>query len=216
MKSKSILVDALTLARFSNLKPAQVDDFRNSVGKDFLPDIWEKHAFGPGQLDGKMAWEEIQGLLRQAWKRRFPLEESVTLITLVAYRSQLEREWEEDVPDYIKRIPKKYPPEGSENVTKEDILGLSAFPIEQPELDRISKVWPFQRAVMLLTIDPWRARFCPTCGDRVAAVTARSTRCDNPGCFEESRRATKREAWRRKGKQWRSRAKKIQKKGRGK
>lgn len=215
MKSKSILVDALTLARFSNLKPAQVDDFRNNVGKDFLPDIWEKRAFGPEQLDGMMAWEEIQGLLRQGWKRRFPLEESVTLITLVAYHSQLEREWDE-APDYIKQIPEKHRPEGSENVTKEDLLGVSAFPIEQPELDRISKVWPFQRAVMLLTIDPWRARFCPTCGERVAACTARSTRCDNASCFEESRRATKRKAWRRKGKQWRAKAKKTSKKGRGK
>jgi hypothetical protein len=208
----STLVDALTLARFSNLKPTQVDEFRNSIGKDFLPDIWEHHAFGPEQLDGMTAWAEIQGLLRQAWKRRFPLEESVTLITMCAYHSQLARLWDE-APGYVKQIPKKYPPEGAENVTKEDLLGLSAFPIEQPELDRISQVWPFQRAVMLLTVDPWRARFCPTCGDRVAAATARSTRCDNPGCFDESRRATKREAWRRKGKQWRTKAKKTQKKG---
>jgi hypothetical protein len=215
MKSKSILVDALTLARFSNLKPTQVDNFKNNVGKGFLPDIWEQRAFGPEQVDGKMAWVEIQGLLRQAWQRRFPLEESVTLITLCAYRSQLARELDE-APDHIKQIPKKYPPEGSENVTKEDLLGLSEYPIEQPALDRISEVWPFQRAVMLLTIDPWRARFCPTCGDRVAAATQRSTRCDNPGCFEESRRATKREAWRRNGMRWRAKAKKTQKKGRGK
>jgi hypothetical protein len=189
---------AKILARFSNLKEEEVDAFRRAC-PDFAPnDIWDRRAFGHTSFDGMLAWQELRDILRQGWKRgQVLLEESVTLITLVAYCSQLEREWEE-APDYIKRIPKEYPPEGSENVRKEDLLGLSAYPIEQPELERISKVWPFQRGIIFLTANPQRARICEEyeCRARfVAPPNKNNMKYCSRSCFATSHRAQNREWW---------------------
>jgi hypothetical protein len=169
-----ILVEAFTLAQFANLKPEQVDAFRNCVCPDFLPNFWKTRTRG-----GSLAWQEAQRFLRDLWSARppFPHAEAVKLIIRIDHYRDLTYSVENK------------PPVGEDWVC------------------------PAQRAIMFMAVNPWRARFCPTCGDRVAAATARSTRCDNPGCFEESRRATKREAWRRNGKQWRAKAKRTQKKG---
>jgi hypothetical protein len=189
---------AKILARFSNLKEEEVEAFRRAH-TNFAPnDIWERRAFGRTSFDGMLAWQELRDILRQGWnKGQVLLEESVTLITLVAYHSQLEREWEE-APDYIKQIPEKYPPEGAENVTKEDLLGLSAYPIEQPKLERISKVWPFQRGIIFLTANPQRARICERyeCRARfVAPPNKNNTKYCSRSCFEISHRDQNRKWW---------------------
>jgi len=172
-----ILVEAFTLAQFANLKPTEVERFRNSVGPNFLPDFWETRNWG-----GSLAWQDAQRFLRDLWSARppFPQAEAVKLIIRIdRYR------------DLTYSVEKK-PPVGEDWVC------------------------PAQRAIMFMAVNPWRARFCPTCGERVVAATARSTRCDKQSCFEESRRATKREAWRRNGKQWRAKLKKTAKKARSK
>ena len=124
--------------------------------------------------------------------------ESVTLITLCAYCSQLAREHDE-APDHIKQIPKEYHPKGGEFVTKEDVSGLSAFPIEQPELERISRVWPFQRGIIFLTANPQRARICEgyECRSRfVAPPNKNNMKYCSRSCFATSHRAQNREWWR--------------------
>ena len=42
------------------------------------------------------------------------LNAAKALKSLCAYRSKLERQWEEEVPDESKQKPKKYPPKGAE------------------------------------------------------------------------------------------------------
>jgi|ERR1700733_1860178 len=194
-------VDLLTLARFANLKDEGVDQFRHSTGKGFLPNFWSAQAFG--HLDQRLAWKETQKILQDAWHRQFPPKDSLALILSVAFYSQW-AEVDAKMPPDIRKRPNSH--EGAEFVDERDLVGLSALPLERSEVERV-KVWPFQSAVMCMTTDPWRARFCPTCADFVAAMSKRGNRCERDGCYEEARRASKRESWRRNGKRWRDRNK---------
>jgi hypothetical protein len=193
-------VDLLTLARFANLRDEGVDQFRHSTGKGFLPDFWSAQALG--HLDRRLAWKETQKILRDAWRQQFPPKDSLALILSVAFYSQW-AEIDAVMPPHIRELPNSN--EGGESVAS-DLVGLSTLPLERSEVERV-KVWPFQSAVMCMGTDRWRARFCPTCGDLVAAMTKRGNRCERADCYEEARKASKRESWRRNGKRWRVRAK---------
>src|ERR1700722_5962010 len=59
-KIKEILIDARTLADFSNLEPAQVDYFRNNH-PGFVPDAWWDYKNG-------VQWRKTQSFLQVWWK----------------------------------------------------------------------------------------------------------------------------------------------------
>src|SRR5215470_5332722 len=59
-KLKEILMDARTLADFSNLEPAQVEYFRNNH-PGFIPDRWWDYKNG-------VQWQKTQNFLRTWWK----------------------------------------------------------------------------------------------------------------------------------------------------
>jgi hypothetical protein len=192
----SILIDADALAKFSNLKPQDTEEFRNKIYRDFLPaDLWDVLSFtvgdtSVGETSSPVAWQSIQGLLQDAWANRFPLDSSVQIITAVDKLSQLTRQ--------LAR---------ASQMSNEDIVNR-VWPAQE--------VWPFQRAVMFLAVESWRARFCPACGKRFVAVKPKSTYCD-VSCFKEARKGAKRAWWNAHGQQLRnskpatSQAKKLKK-----
>jgi len=178
-----ILIDAQTLATFSNLTPGEVEAFRNGVAPEFLPssdEFWGMRSTTPGATDAEFVWQSIQQGLQEAWAKRFPLDRSLQLITIINKYSELEKAF--------RQVP---------NMSNEEIAG-TRFPAQE--------VWPFQRAVMFLAVNSWRARFCPRCGKRFVAAKPKSTYCSD-ACFKESRKGSKRAWWgehgeeRRKGKQ---------------
>lgn len=70
-------------------------------------------------------------------------------------------------------------------------------------------VWPYQRAVMFLALNPWRMRFCMGCGKRfVADVPKRKFCSTNSECFANHRRQVKRAWFQEHGKEWRAKRKK--------
>jgi hypothetical protein len=56
-------------------------------------------------------------------------------------------------------------------------------------------VFDFQRAILLLSVERWRAKFCLQCGEPFAAEKP-ATRFCNPECFGLSRRVYKRQWFR--------------------
>lgn len=187
--------DAQTLADFSNLEPSDESYFRANF-PDFLPSaVFEVNQAEPNaqgvyrlvmtQEPGKppqsvFVWTPYQRALRLAWQKRFPLDSCLELIV------SLDR--------FTKVI-----------VQKPEERKLSEGGIFQK-----SKVWPFQRAIMFLGMQPWRARFC-VCGKRfVADIPARRFCSDK--CFQDSRRQANRSWWREHGAKWRQSGRKTSKK----
>src|SRR5262249_60331190 len=64
------------------------------------------------------------------------------------------------------------------------------------------RVWPYQRAVMLLGVEPWRTRFCAHCGKRFVADKPARRFCSN-SCSANARKESKRHWWAEKGEEWR-------------
>jgi hypothetical protein len=67
--------------------------------------------------------------------------------------------------------------------------------------------WPFQKAVMLLAVEPWRAGFCSQCGMRLVADKPGRKFCGDK-CSQSSRKGTKRAWWAKHGGNWRAKQKK--------
>jgi hypothetical protein len=64
-------------------------------------------------------------------------------------------------------------------------------------------VWPYQRAVMFLGVEPWRARFCGQCGKRFVADKPARRFCSNT-CSTKARKASRMDWWNRAGEEWRA------------
>lgn len=78
MATKDELVDAEMLARFAELKPEEVENFRHVVAQGFVPEQW-------WDLDGqRMAgwkiWQEMQRLLRSTWDAGFPTDYTLSIL----------------------------------------------------------------------------------------------------------------------------------------
>jgi hypothetical protein len=73
-----------------------------------------------------------------------------------------------------------------------------------------TKVWPFQRAVMFLGTNPWRASTC-VCGKLFVADKPAQRYCSDK-CFQDARRLAKRTWWSDHGEAVRSGKKKPAKK----
>jgi hypothetical protein len=124
-------------------------------------------------IGAESAQRVLQGLLSDGWKSGFALDDCVGLITAVASFSNLEKVKQHAMQLYDGGASTTLPP---------------------PE------TWPFQRAVMFLGMNPWRASICSRCGNRY--VKDKSTRrfCSDE-CFQASRRLSKQEWWSEHGKE---------------
>jgi hypothetical protein len=197
--SDPIFREAQHLAEFSNLESGQIDEFRNAVSTDFFPPkMWEM----PGQslhLDTSVKtgnvwtpeplWKTYQDVLRETWQNHFPSETGIWLIAHLAKLSRQEQRMREV----------------EQELNSTGVLTMPQEPLPEPES------WPFQRAVMYLCTNPWRARFCMACGKRFVAARPKSTYCSD-SCFNASRKGTKRAWWKQHGEQWREEKQKTAKK----
>ena len=168
------LLDAQCLATFANLGPDQTDEFRNSICPDFLPaSFWDKTTITT-TVDS--SWLLLQRFLQEVWNEKFPLDKSIQLIIWADKETKLAQS--------LERVSQ---------MSNQEILSMEA-----PKPD----VWPFQRAVMFLAVNSWRARFCLGCGKRFVAAKPRSTYCSD-ACFKENRKDVKRAWWSQHGQQLR-------------
>ena len=181
-----LLIDARALADFSNINsPERFDYFRNNY-PNFLPaEVFDTPGvvIPPGAPPesglGKAAasglplqlWMLHQRILRIAWEKKFPLDNCVSLITAVEGLSAHSRE--------VERVAEHM-------VQHNTIPDYSSVPKQE--------VWPFQRAVMFMAVNSWRARFCIKCGKRFVAAKPKNTYCSDE-CFQESRKGAKRAWW---------------------
>ncbi len=171
-------IDAQMLATFSNLAPQQIEEFRNAICPDFLPaGFWAALSITPGDEFGEFAWQSVQQSVQKAWSERFSLDTAIQLITKVDKFSKGEQ--------ILRQVT---------GMSNQEIINLR---LPTPE------VWPFQRAIMYLAVNSWRARFCTRCGKRFVAVRPKSTYCSD-ACFKESRKGAKQAWWAAHGEQWRA------------
>lgn len=155
-----IFRDAEALAKFSNLSAGDVSYFVNNF-PDFIPVFW--WAAHDGAQVPTYLWQMRQQLLRKAWQKGFPIDESIQLLV-----------------------------GGGQDAVKE------FNPASLAEI----KVWPYQRAVMFLCVEPWRARLC-ICGKRFVADKPSRRFCSTK-CSAEARKLSRRVWWNEKGKDWRA------------
>jgi len=167
------LRDAQALAEFSNLRTDRVEYFRNNY-PEFVPQGWWDL--------GEVQWRAAQLLVRNAWENRFGggLASIVRLLLFVFDPSRL-RKSSEPVVDKSMTFEAAY------------MLVPAALPLEFA---------PFQRAVLYLFENPWRARFCAECKVRFVAAEPKNKFCSE-ACSHENRNRQKREWFRKNGKQWR-------------
>ena len=79
------------------------------------------------------------------------------------------------------------------------------------QVDGKAKVYPYQRAVMFLGTNRWRAKFCLRCGNRFVATTPKSIYCTD-ACFQLARKDSKKAWWSEHGQEWRDSIKKAKSK----
>jgi len=197
---KSLLVDAKMLAEFANLEAAGADNFRNSVARDFVPEgFWAGQviALSPGAMS-KPIWQIEQQRLRDAWRSHFSPECCLNLIVLAAKLSAGEQRMEQ-IRAQIEKMP------------NEEIPSVVA----KPNLPR-PKIWPYQHAVMLLALQPWRARICGKCGKYFMKEKPRDRYCSK-ACSKQAVLDSKNKSWGLHGRNWRpSKPSKKSRKMRGK
>ena len=202
--------DAQALAKFSNLVPnapkgseEDVEYFRQNY-PGFVPQVWWKWRVSSKTDPVQFLWEAEQKTLHDAWKESFPLEDSVRLISTgppipEAWIEESEKAWAAlgvgpgvIAPEAIV-LPNRPPAPVQEWMAT---VGL------EPDMWIKSPVWPYQRAVMFLATEPWRARFCESCGKRYVAFKPGRRYCSDR-CTQAARRGSKRASWHKHSRKWR-------------
>jgi hypothetical protein len=181
---KKMLGDMQVLAEFANLKDADIQRFRDGeTASTFFPAaLWE------GQTANGAMWKTEQARVRDAWRTKFPPESSVLMITEIAKLTALEQRMEQIV-----------------RMTSEQLAEEQGMAEEQGK-NWISKpeCFPFQMAVMNLTLQPWRAAVCEVCGLHFIKMHQRNRYCSTK-CSTEAVLRTKRVSWAQHGQNWRKR-----------
>jgi hypothetical protein len=186
MVDRSLLVDAKMLAAFANLEPADADNFRNAVAPDFVPDgFWAGSALSMvSGATSRRIWQAEQKRLREAWRSQFSPERCLDIIVSAAKLSESEQRLQQ----IAERLSKMDNDAALEFVAKQDL--------PQP------KIWPYQHAVMLLAMQPWRARICGKCGKYFMKDKPRDRYCSK-ACSKQAVLDSKTNSWSRHGKNWR-------------
>jgi hypothetical protein len=166
--TKDLIVDTKMLAAFANLEPADADRFRNAVAPGFVPEAWwtghQGHVMEADDAPTAI-WQREQQRLRNAWRSQFPPEACVDLIVSATKMSEFEQ-WRE---------------------ADESNKQVAAF-IPKP------KIYPYQHVIMLLALQPWRARICEICGKYFVKDAPRDRYC-SPPCTKQARLVSKRTYW---------------------
>lgn len=186
MVNKGLMVDAEMLAAFANLEPSDADVFRNEAAKDFVPEgFWAGMALQmlPGATSTRI-WQIEQKRLRDAWRSHFSPERCLDIIVSAAKLSGSEQRMAE-ISERMLRMD------------NEDALNFAAKQsVPKP------KIYPYQHAVMLLALQPWRARICGKCGEYFVKKKPRDRYCSK-ACSKRAVLDSKRRSWRLHGPDWR-------------
>ena len=180
--------DARLLARFAVLRESDIDAFRKDA-PDFVPqDYWGAMPTLTLRPDLPLEqvlykgrpWELAQRMVRDAWHQRFPPEKAVELISNCSKFSDMERQL-----NAILTAP---------NASVEDLLRhLSP-----------AKMYGFQKAVMYLSMQPWRAKVCSleSCKRRYVANAPPQETC-GLDCRSQYHKLRKARDWEKSGRQYR-------------
>jgi hypothetical protein len=176
MSSKQKLWDAEVLAEFSNLDEERVGEFR-AKHRDFVPQAWWDYRTDANR---PLHWKRNQEWLREAWKEGFELGlyGLMRLVTSVF-------DPEEDFAMPLSMVPtlQNRPAFASLNEMREDS-------------------YPYQKAVIFLGEQKWRARYCRECGKRYVADHPKRIFCSD-ACSHQHRNKQKLASWNKHGRKWR-------------
>jgi len=163
--------------------------FANAVGEDEIKSFRQKcDGFFPNAF-----WSDLDASSRSVTVREKPLlipgfDEDVGVSEAPrcwAFQQGLRRAWVEGFPpDWAAILIALFHPKTS------------------------SKAWPYQLALMFLTIESWRARFCGVCS-RCFVADKPARRFCSIRCSTRGRRASRMAWWRKEGNQRRKEAKKV-------
>jgi hypothetical protein len=187
-KAKEILWDGERLALFSNLSdPTQVARFRQKHNTFFPRNFWNWLVPQVGTdaaiLTTDAASAEAVGRL----KREPPIE------FWKSFQAVLREAWQMGFPleECVRLI--------SCSAVRDRLLGKTDV---EPDLSSYP-VWPYQRAVMFLGVEPWRARLCGKCASRYVADKPARRFCSNE-CSAKARQSSRAASWRKHGEKWRA------------
>jgi ribosomal protein L24E len=187
-EKKTVLWQAERLALFSNISDdAAVERFRKNHDSFFPRNFWnwslsQAPTSGPIlTLDAASA--EAVGRLRR--EPRIPF--------LRAFQQVLCEAWQKGFPleECVRLI--------SSAAVADRLFGKTDV---EPDLSSYP-VWPYQRAVMFLGVEPWRARFCGLCGTRFVADKPARRFCSNK-CSAKARKDSRAVSWSKHGEKWRA------------
>lgn len=176
--TENFLEDAKALALFANLKSDEEAEYFRRNYLEFLSSDF---------WQTPKLWRAVCEQVQSAWQGpvKFPLETCIQLIGIVEKFSQ-QSQMMGQVTQHL--FEHGAPPTSVE--------------IPKPE------VWSFQRAVMFLGIDPWRASLCSNCGNRFVRDKSSRRFCSDK-CFQDSRKIAKRSWWGEHGQELRNKQRKV-------
>jgi len=144
------------LAKFANLKPEGVEEFKKL---NFLPpEAWPGMpavVLAPHTLPNSeevFLWQTFQDLVRDLW-RGFSFEQCLQLVVSIDRFSQQTKRLEQlfqQPNEEIQKLIDEGPPR--------------------------AETWPIQKAIWFLSVNPWRARYCEVCGQPFAIITPNNNR----------------------------------------
>ncbi len=181
------LRDAQTLALFSNARTAaEADYFHHNYGSFFPRNFWNWQI---RQLEEGVPIFSPDAPTAQAVER---LRRAPLIPFWQAFQGVLRGAWQLGFPleECVRLI--------SSAAVADRLYGETDV---EPDLSSYP-VWPYQRAVMLLGVEPWRARFCPLCGKRFVADKPARRFCSD-ACASKARKHSRRAWWSEHGKEWR-------------
>jgi hypothetical protein len=188
VKFSATLEEAEFLAHFANIKPEELNDFRKAA-PDFFPEtFWPdgRAALVAGMSDSTASVFKNNGLA--GFDRQ-------------VYQTLLCRAWAEGFP-----LPLTIELVQSSGMSASTESGLALAELG------IGKAYPYQRAVMFLHTEPWRAKICEQCKNYYVANHSKRRYCSVFRTLPDGRRMncshikinqSKSENWHRKGKQQR-------------
>ena len=180
-KLKELLWDAEQLAQFANAADRQaVEKFRSTHRDFFPPTFWAASDLPvPGELFWDIDSSELFSSLGGETSVKSDAPKKVPFWW--ALQQMLRRSWEKSFP-----------------------LEWCVILISEMHGDARFRAWPFQRAVMFLGVEPWRARFCGVCGKEFVADKPARRFCST-ACATKARQGTRAASWKIHGEEWRTR-----------
>jgi hypothetical protein len=205
-EQQRLLKAAKALADFANLEPDGVQSFR-ADHQDFVPTLWwieSNWNRGPGNCP----WVRERDLLRKAWVAGFPADITLKLATASLFEVAhllVSAGLPANIPHPLFTAhmltgaldsvegrasigqapnPRILAPDGTD-ITKE----------VKSRVESDQKIWSYQRAVLFLHVNSWRAKTCEWCGRRFIGEHSQARFCGSGttfnACFWAWRKAYK-------------------------